>query len=489
MRQRLLYLAFFVLPLAVYFPVALNEYGQGGDFAMLHVAKSSADTADGSAKATGESVMYRALLDSSFRALAGVDSLWLLRTLSILLLGLLGIMLWRQLDTSGWPEIDAAAVAMLIILLPAAQATAGWALSWPRMVALLFAVAGFAAVEAELEAGGLKRAVAMLGGAFIYALATMIRPELVFFCLVPLAGVLLFKIKKTPSSQSVKVWLTLHLLVLVAGWLSGRLMEYWASGDPFLTGEGVTQAAKWFFLDAIPGSLALLPLLDDHHVGAWYFWPVLLAVGAAIVWCYRIEQTIEGERARAKALICLVVLPGIFLLAVLPSGEVVPTGYREAYPLAGLTAVALCAGWRTILRVRRIKTWGHYAGLAGLIALAAILAHWNTQSLIATPRAAEWSYLRGALAPASFKSLQRVHLVVAGEDDRNTTRVYGNEFGAMSSTDEDVLRQMFEAALRERFPLGLPRGGGIEVTVGAVEPEAGTYDVLVDMRKVPPGGR
>lgn len=489
MRQRLLYLAFFVLPLAVYFPVVLHEYGQGGDFAMLHVAKANIDSADGSAKATGESVLYRAMLDGSFRALAGVESLWLVRLLSVLLLGLLGILLWRQLDTSGWPEIDAAALGMLVILLPAAQATAGWAMSWPRLVALLFAVAGFAAVETELEAGGLKRAVAMLGGAFIYALAAMIRPELVFFSLVPLAGVLLFKIKKTPSSQTVQVWLTLHLLVLATGWLSGRLLEHWASGDPFLTGAGVAQAARWFFLEAIPGSLALLPLLDDHHVGAWYFWPVFLAMGAALVWLFRIEQTIEGERARTKALICAVALPGVFLLGVLTSGELVPTGYREAYPLAGLAAVALCAGWRTLQRARRIRTWGHYAGLSGLIAIAAILAHWNTQSLIAGPRAEEWNFLRGALAPASFKTIQRVHLVVAGEDDRNTTRVYGNEFGAMSSTDEEVLRQMFEAALLERFPLGLPRGGGAEVTVGAVEPESGSYDVLVDMRKVKPAAR
>lgn len=483
MRQRLLYLAFILLPLAVYFPALLNEYGQGGDFAMLHEAKASADSTAGD-PAAGESVLYRALLESSYKVVSGVDSLWLLRLLSVLLLSALGILLWRQLDNSGWPQVDAAAVGMLIILLPAAQATAGWALSWPRTVALLFAVAGFAAVEAELEAGGLKRAVAMLGGAFIYALATMIRPELVFFGLVPLAAVMLVRIRKTPTSQSVGVWLSLHLGVLLAGWLAGSMIEHWASGDPLATSEGALQAVRWYFLEAVPGAVALFPLLDDHHLGAWYFWPTFLLVAGAIVYAFRVEQTLDGEKARFKGLMCGLGLPTIFLGAVLMSGEIAPSGYREAYPLAGLTAVALFAGWRSMLRARRIKTWAHYSGLGGVVVLAAILAHWNTQSLIATPRAAEWAHLQASIAPISFKSLQRIHLLPAGEDDRNTDRVYGREFGAMSSTNEAVLRQMFEAALRDRFPGGLPRGGGAEVVVSAVEPAEGTYDVLVDMRKL-----
>lgn len=483
MRQRLLYLAFIVLPLAVYFPVLVNEYGQGGDFAMLHVAKSNVDSAT-SDPAAGESVLYRALLESSYKVVSGVDALWLLRCVSVILLAALGILLWRQLDNSGWPEVDAAAVGLLIILLPAAQATAGWALAWPRTVAVLFAVAGFAAVEAELEAGGLKRAVAMLGGAFIYALATMIRPELVFFGLVPLAAVMLVRIRKTPTSQSVGVWLSLHLGVLLAGWLAGSMVEHWASGDPLATTEGAMQAMRWYFLEAVPGALALLPLLDDHHVGAWYFWPTLLLIAGAILYAFRVEQSLDGERARFKGLMCGLGLPTIFLAAVLMSGEIAPSGYREAYPLAGLTAVALFAGWRSMLRARRIRTWAHYSGLTGVVLLAAVLAHWNTQSLIATPRAEEWAYMQTSIAPVSFKSLQRVHLLPASEDDRNTERVYGQEFGAMSSTNEAVLQQMFEAALRTRFPGGLPRGGGTEVVVSAVEPVAGSYDVLVDMRKL-----
>lgn len=483
MRLRLLYLAFVVLPLAAYFPALLNKYGQGGDYGLLHEARSSAE-ADLKEFAAGETVLYQALLDSSFRAIDGVESLWLLRLLALLLLGLLGIIIWRQLDNSGWPQMDAAAVGMLIILLPAAQVIAGWALSWPRAVALLFAAAGFAAVEAELEAGGLKRAVAVLGGAFIYGLATMIRPELVFFGLVPLAAVMLVRVRKTPTSQSVGIWLSLHLAVLLAGWICGRLVEHWASGEPLVTAEGALQALKWFFLEAAPGALAVLPLLDDHHVGAWYFWPILVLVVAAILYGYRIEQSLDGDRARFKGLMCGIVLPTVFLAAVLLSGEVAPSGYREAYPLAALTAVALFAGWRTMLRARRIKTWAHYAGLGGVIALAAILANWNVQSLIAIPRAEEWSHLQGSIAAISFKSHQRVHLIPPGPDDRNTLRTYGREFGAMASADEAVLRQMFEAALRQRFPLGLPRGGGTEVSVSAVEPAAGTYDVRVDMRKL-----
>lgn len=479
MRQRLIYLAFLVLPLAVYFPVILNEYGQAADFAMLSPDKAGAGAP---AAAGGEPVFYRALLESSFAAVDGVSSLWVVRILSVLLLSLLGILVWRQLDGCGWPWIDAAAAGMLVILLPAAQVLAAWAFSWPHILAALCGLAGFAAVEAELEAGGLKRVIAMLGGAFIYALATITRPELAFFAIVPLAGGLLIKVRKTPSTHSAGTWLVLHAAVMFAGWLAGRLFEHGVSGDSFATAGGVQQAVRWYFLDALPGSIALFPLLDDHHVGAWYFWPIFLAMAAAIAWVFRLEQELDGAKARAKVRLCFVVLPLMFLAGVVLSGRIVPTGYREAYPLAGLVAVALCAGWQTVLRSGKIKKWGHSAGLGGIIALAAILAHWNTQTLLAGPRAEEWRHLRAALAPVTFNTVQRVHVIAVDEDDRATARAYGDEFGAVASMDESVLRQMVAAAIRERFPAGFPRGGGAEITVSTAEPPAGTYDVLVDMR-------
>jgi hypothetical protein len=43
---------------------------------------------------------------------------------------------------------------------------------------------------------------------------------------------------------------------------------------------------------------------------------------------------------------------------------------------------------------------------------------------------------------------------------------------------------MFKAAVRYRYPEKLPKGVRYEVDAGHAEPAAGTYEVVVDMRKL-----
>ncbi len=481
MRQRLLYLAFLILPMAAYLPALTAEYGKAGDYTALRSAHSPA----GSTAQPGETVMYRALLDSSFKLAPTVADLWRVRMLAVLLLALLGILLWRQMDTSGWPEVDAAAVALLIILLPSAQVMAGWAIAWPRVLALLFAVAGFAAVEAELEAGGLKRLVAMVGGVFIYALSAMIRPELAFFALVPLGAILLFKVKKSASAQNPKTWLMLHVVVVVTGFIAGRLLEHWASGDPLMSLAGTKAAVTWFFRDAVPNSLALWALRDDFHTGEWYFWIVVLAVAYFIHRSFRLEEGVEGEKARFKMGICVLVLPAVFLACLLLTGPLVPTGYRDAMPLTGLAAVAIVAAWRTLHRVKQVKrAWLHHAGLAVAALLGVFFARGSVSTLMAEPQQVEWELMKSGVQFVSFKNQVKVHLVTARVTDRSTQRRYGDEFGSVSSRHANVLRDMLENAVSEKYAGVLPKGGGAEVTVGGATPEPGTYDLLVDMRKL-----
>ena len=53
--------------------------------------------------------------------------------------------LWRQLYQSGWTEIEAAVIGLGVTLLPAAQVEVSWAVGWPHVLALVLALAGFAA--------------------------------------------------------------------------------------------------------------------------------------------------------------------------------------------------------------------------------------------------------------------------------------------------------------------------------------------------------
>ncbi|MEJ1972065.1 MAG: hypothetical protein WDM96_06205 [Lacunisphaera sp.] len=77
-----------------------------------------------------------------------------------------------------------------------------------------------------------------------------------------------------------------------------------------------------------------------------------------------------------------------------------------------------------------------------------------------------------------------MHIITAGLADRVTERIYGDEFGTISSDSDAVATDMFRAALRTRFPDKLPAGGSYKVTTSPTEPATGTYDLLIDMRKL-----
>lgn len=479
MRSRLIYLTLLLLPLAVYGPVVQTEYAKLGDYGQIRSAQSVIESASTTA---GSTLVYRALLESSFAIVHDVPMLAGIRLASVLLLGVLAILIWRQLDSSGWPELDGAAVGLLIVLLPSAQICAGWAQCWPRVLGLLFAIAGFAAVETELEAGGLKRVVAMFGGVLIYLVAAMIHPPILMFAMVPMAAVLLFKLRKTgqPLRKNVN-WLLLHLLVLTVGTAAGRVLDHMAGGGPLFALADVKAAAIWFLLDGIPNSLALFALRDDFHTGAWYFWPAALLVLAFIYYTFKRELAAGDEAERQKLVISAGVIPGVVLVGMMLSGSPGPAGYRDLFAVSGLVVVLLITCIQSYLRTKVIKRWMHQVILAVLVLVAAAAARTHVSSLITSPQNHEWQLMGSSVAFARYKPDMKVFLVTASVGDRMTVRRYGDEFGTVSSRHAGVLKEMFMAAAMER---GWQKATELNVTIGADAPPPGAYDLVVDMRKL-----
>jgi hypothetical protein len=59
--------------------------------------------------------------------------------------------------------------------------------------------------------------------------------------------------------------------------------------------------------------------------------------------------------------------------------------------------------------------------------------------------------------------------------------VYADEFGSLTSDAEWAVEEMFKAAMRERFPAGLPPGSRYTLDTGVGLPGM-PFDLIIDLR-------
>jgi hypothetical protein len=113
-----------------------------------------------------------------------------------------------------------------------------------------------------------------------------------------------------------------------------------------------------------------------------------------------------------------------------------------------------------------------------------VLASRHAYSLIAVPQGWEWAIVRDAVRSIQLGASTRVYVVRPALEDRATHRIFGDEFGSLSSNSDWAASEMFKSALRLRFPEGLPAGLAYTLSSGLDVPRHGSFDVVIDMRKL-----
>jgi hypothetical protein len=488
-RTRICLYILILAPLVLYWQTIFHDFGLRDDYSHLRESKEEPSELVKFTASHGRP-LYGALLETSFASVAaeGVDGLKWLRLSSVLLLTLLALALWRQLYQSGWTEIEAAVIGLGIVLLPAAQVVTSWSVCWPHVLALLLAVAGFSAIETELERGGLKRVVALLGGGMIYCLSALIYQSNALFAVVPIAAVFLVRSGRDRLSDA--KWLTIHLLTLVAGLALSYLLVR------MLFNTGIFHASVrmqfetnpftklvWFFWEPLPNALALFALRDDFSTGAAIFWPAALLVAGVIGYGYRVARRRGDELAKKKWLICLVALPLLAHAVSLAAAER-SIGYRVLFALSGLVLVMLVFTLRSLRAADVLKPLTYYPALALVILAGAVSANSNAFELLAEPQGNEWELILTPVMRANFKGPTKAYIITPTPDDRSTVRLFADEFGSLSSDSDWAPREMFHTAVRERFPGKKPPGFSYTVTLGRAEPAPGDYDMVIDLRKL-----
>ena len=489
-RTRICLYILLLTPLLVYWQTIFTEYGLRDDYSNMREAREEQGKLVKFTASHGRP-LYGALQETSFSKIDEVETLQWMRLATVILLTFLGLALWRQLYQSGWTEVEGAVIGLGVTLLPAAQVTAGWASTWPHVLALLLSLAGFSAIEAELERGGLKRIVALVGGVLIYALAAMIYQSNAVFAVVPIVAVLLVRSGREPATDL--RWSIIHVSLLLAGLVTSYLIVkflfhsgiFHESARLHLESNPLNWPSKlvWFFWEPLPNALALYALRDDHNVGAVVFWAAAVLVAAVIGLGCRFVVERKGSMLRKKWAIAMLVAPfvahGISLLAAERA-----IGYRTLFALSTLGLMLLVYALRSLLAAGRIKPVLYYAGMGLLLVSGVVTAHFNTSDLTAQPQGAEWEIIRGAVMRADFKKPNRVYIIRPALEDRTTERLFADEFGSLSTDSDWAPQEIFKAALHERFPKKLPVGGSYTVATGREVPAEADYDLIIDMRKL-----
>jgi hypothetical protein len=487
MRTRICLYVLLLLPLLVYWQVVFADFGFHDDYGFLRMAGEEPGKMVKIAASQGRP-LSGALLESTYAATGQVDLLPYMRLASLLILTVLGLVFWRQLYQSGWNEVEAAAVGLGVVLLPSSQFLISAAWSWPQALTLLLAMAGFSAIETEIERGGLKRVIALLGGCMIYTAASLIYQSNVLFALVPMAGVYLVRTGREPQSD-IK-WGITHLATMFSGMLLGYLLiqllfnngVFQRSGHLALDTDPFSKIL-WFFVHPVPNALALYALADDHFVGLVYYVGAAVLVFGLLLLAFQRSLRLEDRKLRRKWQVCLFLLPLVAQSVSLLSAERVE-GYREIFALAGLILVLVVYAGRSLLEAMKLKAYIRYP-MFGLAFLAiAFTAHRNAYLLIAEPQAMEWEMMRSGVLRANFSKLVRIYVITAAVGDRSTERIYRDEFGSISSSSEADAQEMLRAAVRNRFPGKLPPGSSYTVASGPAAPDASAYDLVIDMRKL-----
>jgi hypothetical protein len=481
MRTRICLYILLLAPLAVYWQTVFHEYGIRSDYTALRESREEPGKLVRTSASRGRP-LYGAMLETSFAVSNEVENLQWVRLTSVLLLTLLGLVFWRQLFQSGWNEIEAAGIGLGVVLLPSAQVVVGTAAAWPQALTLLLALAGFSAIETEIERGGMKRVVALLGGCMIYTAAGLIYQANVLFSLVVVFAVLLVRTGREPLSD--RWWTAFHLAAIAGGLgLSQLIIHTLFSNGLFQPAtEALNGTALNFLRYPLPNALSLYALNDDHFTGAVIYWGLLLAVVAVLVLGYKKIAAHEDEMVRRRAMYAVIALVVITAALCVVAADRIAT-YRVLFSLAGLVLVLMVYTLRALVVAKKPRP-GHYAGLVAICIVIGFMAHRNSDHLLAEPQGNEWEMMRGAVLRADFTKQVRVHIILSAHDDRSTERIYGDEFGSLSSDSEGVAKDMFHAAVRTRFPDKLPKGGKAAVTTSIGEVDPSSYDLLIDMRKL-----
>jgi hypothetical protein len=481
----------FLIPIVTYWPATFHDYGLRDDYSNLREAHEEPHTVVRFCASHARPI-YGWLLQATYGQTSSVQNLQWMRFSSSLLLGALGLVMFRGLRALGWSSSSALCLAVLLQLVPSAQVIAGWAVGWPYAATALLAIAGFftaeGAITATLEAGPRKAA-----GQWIISLGLMVVSALIYqpsalFYVVPLAGALIVQ-RRRDLAGNVR-WLGIHTgFVAAALGLAYCIMSVLYASGVFPKSGRIAfehhwgEKLAWFFGEMLPNALSVLVLNDnslrDH---GWYLGSALFAGGLLVA-----GLILEWRRhGRSRGIVWALGLAGLPLFAAGVS-LVASERYATYRTIFAMTAVLLCFLVASVNALT--ERWGAQARrllAVAVVAIAGVMAQHHVYALIAVPQGHEWQLiLDGARhvhldAPAR----PRIFAIASSPKDLSTDTIYHDEFGSLSSNSEWVPKEMFKRAMHDVHPNVPNLESRYDFSEGYRLPSGQHFDVIIDMHQL-----
>ena len=381
-------------------------------------------------------------------------------------------------------------MSLLVVLLPASQVTASWAVGWPWGFSLILAVGGFeVANAARLQTGPLHLA-GVIAAMLLYIVATFIYQSNTMFVAALLGAALLAPQQRLLDYRQQLSLSVYHLVLLIVALAMSFLVLHLLFAGGIFSKSGrlefetdIVGKLVWFVEWPLANAIAFPVLRDDFGTGQIIFGVMIVIVLATVGFA----MIRSGLQQRVTPwLFPILVLPwvahGISLVAAERS-----MGYRTLFALSGLVVIVFVAAWQE-LPFEKIFG-GRYAAslqrgsLVLLTAVCTVLAWHQSYDLIAKPQGREWSIVKNAVKHIPTNKTPVIFLVEPSLADRSTKRVCRDEFGSLSSNSSWVPDEMFKAAIHDRFPDGWPHHWHYVLYHGGEIPSTNEhYDQLIDMR-------
>ncbi|HZC29313.1 MAG TPA: glucosyltransferase domain-containing protein, partial [Gaiellaceae bacterium] len=256
--------------LAAYLPVVIIPYAFEDDYWILGATHGLGGRPVWQTASAGGRPLQGLLLMGIFSVVPDIDSLRLVRLVSVVGVALLGVLVYVALRRSGISRWLATAAALSVVTLPSFQVYASWAVLFEAPFAAI--LAGLAWLCASSALGGERRALLVRGAlaaGLLFTALLIYQPAAMFFWVFAAIDVLPRNVRLVDGAKTLGFGVAVAVVALAGAYVVTKVavQHYGAPGGGRSTlTHDVVGKVRWFWDQPLPNALNLFNLVPKWTI-------------------------------------------------------------------------------------------------------------------------------------------------------------------------------------------------------------------------------